>query len=136
MLRLLLLLLPLLQELLLGSRDILCRGSELIPNLYNFVRDTVDDVVASLLVVPNVIAVPLARGLGRELHSQCYLDVLEARTAPCIDLFDSRAFIRLQSVWQGLRDTQDRKFCFVVSRSNFDMPAACAGFVPALTWKP
>ncbi|CAE7534546.1 esyt3 [Symbiodinium sp. CCMP2592] len=34
-------------------------GSELIPNLYNFVRDTVDDVVASLLVVPNVIAVPL-----------------------------------------------------------------------------
>ena len=130
MLRLLLLLLPLLQELLLGSRDILCRGSELIPNLYNFVRDTVDDVVASLLVVPNVIAVPLARGLGRDL------DVLEARTAPCIDLFDSRAFIRLQSVWQGLRDTQDRKFCFVVSRSNFDMPAACASFVPALTWKP
>ncbi|CAE7025960.1 esyt3 [Symbiodinium natans] len=36
-------------------------GSEFIPNLYNFVRDTVDDVVASLLVMPNVIAIPLAR---------------------------------------------------------------------------
>ena len=35
-------------------------GTELIPNLYNFVRDTVDDVIADLIVVPNMVAVPIA----------------------------------------------------------------------------
>lgn len=35
-------------------------GSELVPNLYDLVRNIVDDVVASLLVVPNGIAVPIA----------------------------------------------------------------------------
>lgn len=34
-------------------------GTELIPNLYNFVRDTVDDVIADLIVVPNMVAVPI-----------------------------------------------------------------------------
>ena len=37
-------------------------GTELIPNLYNFVRDTVDDVIADLIVVPNMVAVPIAAG--------------------------------------------------------------------------
>lgn len=35
------------------------RDAELIPNLYNFVRDTVDDVVANLIVIPNGVAVPI-----------------------------------------------------------------------------
>ncbi|CAK9076737.1 unnamed protein product [Durusdinium trenchii] len=34
-------------------------GTELIPNLYNFVRDTVDDVIAGLIVIPNMVAVPI-----------------------------------------------------------------------------
>eukprot|EP00435_Cladocopium_sp_Y103_P029284 s1487_g7.t1 len=34
-------------------------GTELIPNLYNFVQDTVDDVIADLIVVPNMVAVPI-----------------------------------------------------------------------------
>ena len=38
----------------------LLKGTELIPNLYNFVRDTVDDVIADLIVVPNMVAVPIA----------------------------------------------------------------------------
>lgn len=34
-------------------------GSDLVPNLYDLVRSTVDDVVAGLLVVPNGVAVPI-----------------------------------------------------------------------------
>ncbi|CAE8589624.1 unnamed protein product [Polarella glacialis] len=34
-------------------------GSELMPNLYDFVRDTVDDVVAGLMVIPNGVAIAL-----------------------------------------------------------------------------
>jgi len=34
-------------------------GSDIVPNLYDLVRNTVDDVVAGLLVVPNGIAVPI-----------------------------------------------------------------------------
>eukprot|EP00434_Breviolum_minutum_P015290 symbB.v1.2.013474.t1/scaffold954.1/size149253/1 len=34
-------------------------GGEMFPNLYNFVRETVDDVVADLIVIPNMVAVPI-----------------------------------------------------------------------------
>ncbi|CAK0842727.1 unnamed protein product [Prorocentrum cordatum] len=34
-------------------------GSELLPNLYDLVRDTVDDVIASIVVVPNCVAVSI-----------------------------------------------------------------------------
>ena len=45
-------------------------GSEMIPNLYNFVRETVDDVVADLIVIPNMVAVPIEpRALKAELKA-------------------------------------------------------------------
>lgn len=34
-------------------------GTDLIPNLYNFVRDSVDEVIADLIVIPNMVAVPI-----------------------------------------------------------------------------
>ena len=48
-------------------------GGEMFPNLYNFVRETVDDVVADLIVIPNMVAVPIE---PRAIEGCCFVPVL------------------------------------------------------------
>ena len=52
-------------------------GGEMFPNLYNFVRETVDDVVADLIVIPNMVAVPIE---PRAIEGCCFVPVCFPKT--------------------------------------------------------